>query len=665
MPHLANRIVKALFTLYLHNQGIAVQFLTERSSMKGIEMIMNRMNFKKASSICLALTMACFQMQPLAVMPVLAEEDLVLEDEILEAESETEVFEAEEVDSAESDEESASDEIADEEIIEEEAEYEEAEDSEMTEEAEEAEFDTAANVTVLSGSMSSKLSQLKQQFPAGRYWNHKASSSHAGDKQFTKSSDPCNNPEGTTNRPCNTHNVSSTPSSLKDARTGDYSCNYFDHGVQCNGYARLIFYKLHGKLASSYTIKKPSSVNEIKVGDFVQISGAKTSNHSLIATSVNTSRKTITGTDANNGASCKISWNSTFDFKDVSYIISPTNPVAGIDPGNDANTDDFAHNPSATKTYVLRFDTGADKAVATHNNITGYYTENVFLPANIVTRPGYVIGGWKIKLPSGQILKQEENKWKVGVGQANNGVSYSSESDSNGDAVFKPGNAFWADEGAQGATFTLIPQWEADPNYQAPTPPSNPTTPTQPADPANPFDDVKKGDWYYDWVVKSNAAGLMTGLNSTHFGPNDKMSRAMVATVLYRMAGSPNISDTQIFPDVPAGQWYSKAIKWANEKKVATGYENGKFGPDDNITREQLATMICRYQRNVAGKSTSDKASLDKFPDKKNVNDFARESVQYCVAKGIITGSHGHLLPVDNATRAECSKMLLVAKDAK
>lgn len=181
----------------------------------------------------------------------------------------------------------------------------------------------------------------------------------------------------------------------------------------------------------------------------------------------------------------------------------------------------------------------------------------------------------------------------------------------------------------------------------------------------NPFDDVKEGEWYYDYVVKANEAGLMTGLTSTHFGPNDKMSRAMVVTVLYRMAGSPNVSDTKIFPDVPTGQWYSKAVKWANQNKIVTGYENGQFGPNDNVTREQLATMIYRYQQNAAGKSTAEKDSLNAFPDKGNVSSFAKNSVQYCVAKGIITGSHGWLLPVDEATRAECAKMLLVAYNTK
>ena len=640
-------------------------------------MIMNRMNFRKASSICMAVTMACLQMQPLTALPALAEEGIILDEEMLEAKNEAEVsaddVTEDEDTNSEVTEEETEEEVSDLEDCEDEIESDEVgdaqdEDSEVDEEAEEAELETAgATVKALSGSLSSKLSQLKQQFPADRYWNHKVTAEHDGYKQVTRVTDPCNNPEGTTNHPCDTHDVFSSSSSLKDPKVGGYSCNFFDNGIQCSGYARTIFYKLHGKRASSFVPKKPTSINDIAVGDFVHLSGKKTSNHDMVVTSVNTSKKTITGTDANNNKSCRISWNSSFSFSEVAYVISPSNPVAGILPEDDTYASTFAHDFNRTKSYTLHFDTSADKATARQNNVTCYYRDNVYIPEDIVTRPGYLVAGWKIQLPSGQIIKSKSFTGDYGFGTANEngGVDYGYKYGGNEEAVFNPGNAFWAKDGVQGATFTLIPQWEADPNYQAPTPPSNPTTPTQPADPANPFDDVKKGDWYYDWVVKSNAAGLMTGLNSTHFGPNDKMSRAMVATVLYRMAGSPNISDTQIFPDVPAGQWYSKAIKWANEKKVATGYENGKFGPDDNITREQLATMICRYQRNVAGKSTSDKASLDKFPDKKNVNDFARESVQYCVAKGIITGSHGHLLPVDNATRAECAKMLLVAKDAK
>ena len=337
-----------------------------------------------------------------------------------------------------------------------------------------------------------------------------------------------------------------------------------------------------------------------------------------------------------------------------------------------------------------------DDRALTGDRLAAHWGKMLYLSPEWVRQPGYRVSGWKIRdeIDENYLTYSEYKEFGevLGVGKATkNGIELSNYyADSDGSIIFEPGDAFWVSEKAakiphpdslvddypegedhfwpRFRKFDLVPVWEADPDYKLPSFSTNQEDSSTDSY-ANPFDDVKKGDWYYDWVVKSNAAGLMTGLNSTHFGPNDKMSRAMVVTVLYRMAGSPELWDDEedsnkpVFPDVPNGQWYTDAVKWANENKVVTGYDNGKFGPDDNVTREQLATMICRYQSKVAGKNISYRASLDKFPDKKNVNNFAKSSLEYCVAKGIISGSNGNLLPVDNATRAECAKMLLVAKN--
>lgn len=177
------------------------------------------------------------------------------------------------------------------------------------------------------------------------------------------------------------------------------------------------------------------------------------------------------------------------------------------------------------------------------------------------------------------------------------------------------------------------------------------------------FEDVPAVMWYHDVVYEAAVASLMTGYDSSHFAPNDSMTRGMVATVLYRMAGSPEVEGSSGFEDVPDGYFYSDPITWAVQKGIVTGYKGdkeGTFGPNDNITREQMCTMVFRYL-DWAGYDTSDRADLSQFKDADKVNDYAKEPVEFCVAKGIISGAeNGTMLnPLNNATRAECAKILL------
>ena len=111
------------------------------------------------------------------------------------------------------------------------------------------------------------------------------------------------------------------------------------------------------------------------------------------------------------------------------------------------------------------------------------------------------------------------------------------------------------------------------------------------------FDDVNTGDWYESYVGYVLNKGIMTGKGENLFAPGEELCRAQFATVLYRIAGSPDVSYSAVFPDVPDGMFYTKPVLWASQDEVAviTGYEEGNFGPDDMITREQMATMLYRY----------------------------------------------------------------------
>ncbi len=188
---------------------------------------------------------------------------------------------------------------------------------------------------------------------------------------------------------------------------------------------------------------------------------------------------------------------------------------------------------------------------------------------------------------------------------------------------------------------------------------------------ALPFIDVKENDWFYKVVADAYFEGLMgaTGKGSEYFEPDTNISRGMVATVLYRMAGLPKTTYVEKFPDVnnPA-MWYATAITWASSEKVkvVSGYGNGSFGPDDNITRQDLAIMLRNYAT-FAGLDTKATADLTSFMDDDKIDGYAKSAVEWCVANKIITGSTKadgtYLQPRNNATRAECAKMFTLLQD--
>ena len=179
--------------------------------------------------------------------------------------------------------------------------------------------------------------------------------------------------------------------------------------------------------------------------------------------------------------------------------------------------------------------------------------------------------------------------------------------------------------------------------------------------PEIPFHDVYMTDWFYESVKYVYDNGLMTGLNETTFGPYENLARAQFAVILHRMNGSPDMEYTNKFPDVADNQWYTDAILWASDIGVVTGYEDtGKFGPGDNINREQMAVMMYRYA-NYLGYDTSARANISKYTDAGNVNEFAKEAMFWAVGEGIITGKYNEtqLDPQGNASRAECATIIM------
>ena len=175
------------------------------------------------------------------------------------------------------------------------------------------------------------------------------------------------------------------------------------------------------------------------------------------------------------------------------------------------------------------------------------------------------------------------------------------------------------------------------------------------------FSDVKESDWFYGDVMFAYAKGLMKGTASDKFSPNMTMTRAMVVTVLYRMqVVVPLIAYGNPFTDVPEGQWFSDAILWAAANEIVTGYGDGKFGPHDNVTREQLVAMLWRYcQWKEIDVSVGEDTNILSYNDAFSVSEYAIPALQWACGAGIITGKPGGLLdPKAGATRAEFAAML-------
>lgn len=172
---------------------------------------------------------------------------------------------------------------------------------------------------------------------------------------------------------------------------------------------------------------------------------------------------------------------------------------------------------------------------------------------------------------------------------------------------------------------------------------------------SNPFTDVAQGAWYYDAVKFVNQNGLMNGVGNGLFAPETHLSRAMLAEILYNKEDRPMMSGgTAAFPDVPLNEWYADAVSWAYGQGIVKGYDNGLFGPGDDITREQLALMLYRY----AGSPVPPNLQLN-FIDAYKISDWAQDAVCWAVDRGIINGKgNGILDPAGKATRAEAAQML-------
>ena len=175
------------------------------------------------------------------------------------------------------------------------------------------------------------------------------------------------------------------------------------------------------------------------------------------------------------------------------------------------------------------------------------------------------------------------------------------------------------------------------------------------------FEDVAPGKWYFDAVAFAKEHSLFQGVGNGNFAPEKPMTRAMLVQVLYNYAGSGRICENT-FTDVPDKAWYARAVAWAAEEGIVTGVRAGVFDPNANVTREQLAVIVCRFTQKQ-GIDVSGAGALSGFPDADKVSKWARDAVAWAVDRGILTGSKegGQVLlqPRANATRAEVAAIMM------
>lgn len=181
---------------------------------------------------------------------------------------------------------------------------------------------------------------------------------------------------------------------------------------------------------------------------------------------------------------------------------------------------------------------------------------------------------------------------------------------------------------------------------------------TQEPAPAEPFPDVDENDWFYDEVVYVYENGLMNGVENNQFAPNTATNRAMLATILYRLAGEPAVSGDLPFTDVESGTWYTDAVLWAAQNGIVNGLGENTFAPMNTLTREQLVTMLYRYAE-AEGYDVSAAADLSGYPDAGKVQPYAQEAMSWAVAEGIVEGMDGNLNPAGSATRAQIATILM------
>jgi hypothetical protein len=168
------------------------------------------------------------------------------------------------------------------------------------------------------------------------------------------------------------------------------------------------------------------------------------------------------------------------------------------------------------------------------------------------------------------------------------------------------------------------------------------------------FSDVPTSYWAADTIAFTTARNIFSGTGTATFAPEEKMTRGMLAQVLYGLADKPTVSGSAGFTDVTSGAWYADAVSWAAQQNLISGYGDGTFGAEDNVTREQLAFLLWKY----AGSPSAAQSTLN-FKDADQASSYTQEALKWAKGTGIVSGTgDGVLDPKGLATRAQVAQML-------
>ena len=187
--------------------------------------------------------------------------------------------------------------------------------------------------------------------------------------------------------------------------------------------------------------------------------------------------------------------------------------------------------------------------------------------------------------------------------------------------------------------------------------PSTPTTPDKPTDGFK-FTDVSRNDWFYGDVSYVYENGIMDGVSAETFAPNATLTRGMIVTILYRMENKPAVTGASKFTDVDANEWYGAPVAWAAGNGIVTGYSETTFGPNDPVTREQLAAILYRYAVYKGMSAVTLEQNPSRFTDTDQISAYAVPAMNWAVGKGLINGADGKLSPKASATRAQVAAII-------
>ena len=182
--------------------------------------------------------------------------------------------------------------------------------------------------------------------------------------------------------------------------------------------------------------------------------------------------------------------------------------------------------------------------------------------------------------------------------------------------------------------------------------------------PLSAYADLVSTAWYHDGVHYCIENGLMQGVSTAKFLPDGSTTRAQLVTILWRLEGCPEADGAAVFSDVPDSAWYAKAVRWAAGSSVVKGYDNGNFGPDDAVTREQMVTILYRYaQYKGYDVSAGEDTNILSFNDVLTVREYAVPAIQWACGSGLVTGiaqDGGMLLaPKDTTTRVQTATLIM------